>query len=285
MSVMTKYRGDESACASRFVTSADGTVVSYFTVGNGPAAIVVPGVLSTATDYASFVEALGESHTVHTIERRGRGVSGPQGDGYGIAKECEDIAALQRETKATFLVGHSYGGLIALEAARNNPAFAKLAVYEPGVSVDGSIATAWMPAYKKSVAGKKYLDALVTFSIGAGPEQARKMPHWLMKLMLPMFLRKHERQKMYGLLAANLLEHQEVARNDGSYRNYRQVPARVLLMFGGKTRHKWVGQAITALSETLPSCEVREFPSLDHFGPDKGAPREVARAVSSFFSE
>jgi predicted alpha/beta superfamily hydrolase len=37
------------------------------------------------------------------------------------------------------IVGHSYGGLIALEVARNNEAFNKIAVYEPGVSIDGSM--------------------------------------------------------------------------------------------------------------------------------------------------
>jgi hypothetical protein len=33
-----------------------------------------------AADYAAFARALAERFTVHTIERRGRGESGPQGD-------------------------------------------------------------------------------------------------------------------------------------------------------------------------------------------------------------
>jgi predicted alpha/beta superfamily hydrolase len=47
------------------------------------------------------------------------------------------VLALQAATGASFLVGHSYGGLIALEVARNNKDFNKIAVYEPGVSIDG----------------------------------------------------------------------------------------------------------------------------------------------------
>lgn len=35
------------------------------------------------------------------------------------------MLALQAETGASLLVGHSYGGLIALEVARNNKAFNK----------------------------------------------------------------------------------------------------------------------------------------------------------------
>ena len=49
-------------------------------------------------DYAAFARALSEHFTVHTIERRGRGESGPQGDDYSIVKECEDVLALQAET-------------------------------------------------------------------------------------------------------------------------------------------------------------------------------------------
>jgi pimeloyl-ACP methyl ester carboxylesterase len=75
-------------------------------------------------------------------------------------KECEDVLALQAATGASFLVGHSYGGLVALEVARNNKAFNKIAVYEPGVSIDGSMPTGWMPGYEKKLAEKRNVDAL-----------------------------------------------------------------------------------------------------------------------------
>ena len=119
------------------VLSRDGTRIGYLSVGRGPSVLVLPGVLSMAADYAAFARALSEHFTVHTIERRGRGESGPQGDDYSIVKECEDVLALQAETDAALVVGHSYGGLIALEAARNNTAFSRIAVYEPGVSLTG----------------------------------------------------------------------------------------------------------------------------------------------------
>ena len=253
---------------SRMVASADGTLINYQTAGQGPSAIVIPGVLSTAADYASLVDALADTYTVHVIERRGRGVSGPQGNGYSIAKECDDIGAIQQETNATLLFGHSYGGLIALEVARSNRAFSKLAVYEPGVSIGGSISMAWMPAYQRCLAAKHQLDAMVEFSIGAGPESTRTVPRWLMKLVLPLIIRGRRRQQMFDLLPANLLEHKEVARLDGTYRNYQQITARALLMFGGKSRLKWVISQSRRSRKDAPSCDARELPNLDHFGPD-----------------
>jgi hypothetical protein len=109
---MTRRYTNTVIGATHSVRSKDGTTISYLSIGGGPSVLVLPGVLSMAADYAAFARALAEHFTVHTIERRGRGES-----------------------------GHSYGGLVALEVARNNTAFTKIAVYEPGVSIDGSMPT------------------------------------------------------------------------------------------------------------------------------------------------
>ncbi len=107
--------------ATHTVLSKDGTRIVYLSVGAGPSVLVVPGVLSMATDYAAFAHALAERFAVHTIERRGRGESGCQGDDYSMVKECEDVLAVQQDTGASLLIGHSWGtGLIALEVARNS---------------------------------------------------------------------------------------------------------------------------------------------------------------------
>lgn len=207
---MTKRRTNTVISATHTVRSKDGTTISYLSIGGGPAVLVIPGVLSMAADYAAFAGTLAEHFTVLTIERRGRGASGPQGDDYSIVKECEDVLALRAETGASFLVGHSYGGLVALEVARNNTAFAKIAVYEPGVSIDGSMPTGWIPGYEKKLAEKKDLDALVEFTLADAPPPLSKMPPWLMKLlMLLLFSHFPQSQQMLGLLQQNLREWRE----------------------------------------------------------------------------
>jgi pimeloyl-ACP methyl ester carboxylesterase len=280
---MTHSNTNFAIDTSPTVRSADGTAISYLTVGAGPGVLVIPGALSTADDYAAFARALATRFTVHTIERRGRGRSGPQGDDYGMEKERQDVLAVLQETGARFLVGHSYGGLVALEAARDNPALAGVAVYEPGVSIGGSIAMDWMPDYEMRLAEGKHFDAFVAFTRGTGPARARSAPPWLMKTMLRLFLRPDERRRMLALLPENLREHREVARLDGSYGNYRAVATRVLLMYGGKSGIAWVDTAMERLAAVLPDSETREFPALDHLGIDKKAPGEVARAVGDYF--
>ncbi len=273
----------------RSVTSNDGTCISYLTIGNsGPVVIVIPGALSVAADYVVFASALAahsaaQHFTVHILERRGRGLSGPQGKHYNITKECEDLLAVQDATDATFIVGHSYGGLVALEAARNNNALTKIAVYEPGVSIDGSIPMGWIPAYKKALAKQQYLDAFVEFVVGLGPERARQTPRWLMKLMLPLLMKPQDRQQKLSLLAENLREHEEVGRLDNSYPNYHEIIASALLLYGGKDELESTQLAMQQLSEVLPHSETKKFPRLDHFGIHEGAPQEVAGVIGDYF--
>jgi pimeloyl-ACP methyl ester carboxylesterase len=254
-------------------------------MGSGPSVLVIPGALSVAAGYVAFASTLAEHFTVHIIERRGRGLSSPQGEDYSIRKECEDVLALQQETSASFLVGHSFGGLVALEVARNNPVFAKIAVYEPGVSINGSIPMGWIPGYEKKLAGQDYTGAFVEFITGTGPDRIRNIPHWYLKLLLPFIMSSHERKLRFSLLAESLREHREVARLDSSYTNYREIPASVLLMYGGKSNSSWVDLSMKRLAEVLPRSETKEFPKLDHFGIDQKAPHEVAQAVSAFFQE
>jgi pimeloyl-ACP methyl ester carboxylesterase len=269
---------------SHVVRSRDGTRIGYLSVGTGPAVLVIPGVLSMAADYAKFAGALSEHFAVHTIERRGRGDSGAQGDHYSIVKECEDVLALQAATDAALLVGHSYGGLVALEVARNNKAFSKIAVYEPGVSIDGSMPTAWMPGYARKIAEKKNIDALVEFTLADAPPRIQKTPRWLMKLLLlGLVSGSRQYRQMLDLLHQNLREWREIARLDSTCEHYREVCAGVLLMYGGRSDSNAVTLAMERLAAILPHSVTKEFPRLDHFGIERTAPREVAKAVSDFF--
>jgi len=265
------------------VLSPDGARITYLTFGCGPAVIVIPGALSVADDYTAFARALAEDFTVHIIERRGRGLSSPQDGAYSIETEREDVRALQRTTGASFLVGHSFGGLVALEVARHNPTLTKIAVYEPGVSIDGSIPTGWMRGYQDKLAAQRYFDAFVEFVRGMNPESAGKIPPWLMKGILRLALRAAERKQIFSLLEQNLREHQEVARLDNTYTVYREIAAGVLLMSGGRGLTQKTEETTQRLAAALPHADLWVFPTLDHFGIDKKAPHEVGRIVSAYF--
>jgi len=265
------------------VTSRDGTRIAYLSTGHGPSVVVIPGVLSTAADYKTFAHALGAHFTVHTIERRGRGESGPQGTDYGIERECEDVLAVRQRTGASSLVGHSYGGLVALEVARDSSDFTKIALYEPAVSIEGSMPTSWMRGYEDKLGEGKRVDALVEFTLADAPPRIRRIPAWMMKLNVLLLVSVSRRyRRMLGLLRQNLLEWREIARLDDSYRRYRNVSAAVLLMHGGRSHSEAVDRVVERLPTVLPRSDTIVFPALDHFGIERTAPREVASAVSEY---
>src|SRR5438132_4706862 len=136
-----------TATVDGMVRSQDGTTIAYETLGGGQGLLVLGGAWRTARDYLPFAQALAHDFAVHVIDRRGRGCSGPQGAEYSIERELEDLSAVRTRTGARILFGHSCGGLVALEAARRSSEFTDVVVYEPGVSIGGSIPLNWTDRY------------------------------------------------------------------------------------------------------------------------------------------
>jgi pimeloyl-ACP methyl ester carboxylesterase len=271
-----------AALAIQTVRSADGTTIAYHTTGAGPDLLVVPGALSDATDYTALAEALAANFTVHTIQRRGRRGSGPQGPKYSIAAECADLAAVRAATGAQFVFGHSFGGLVALETARRDSGITKLAVYEPGVSVQRLIPVDWIPQYRRYLAQGRPFDAFAAFSIATGPSAARRNPRWFMAAILRMVFRGEKRAKIFELLEPAIDEHAEIGRLNDTYPSYREVSADVLLLAGGKSDLAHVAPSFARLTEVLPSSQAHTFPKLDHFGPHHKGEAELAETLTAF---
>ena len=107
----TELRGDA-------ITAGDGTTVRYRTFGGGgPAVVLLHGGMQTSLNFLKLADLLADRFTVHVPDRRGRGLSGPPGAGYGLESEIEDLGVLIRETGARNLFGLSSGAVIAIQAA------------------------------------------------------------------------------------------------------------------------------------------------------------------------
>lgn len=119
-------------------TSRDGTPIAFWREGQGLPLLLVHGATADHTTTWRFVQPLLAEHfTVFTMDRRGRGSSGDS-PGYSLQREAEDIAAVVGEIGApVHVLGHSFGGLCAIEAALLTPAISRLILYE-GVPLDGS---------------------------------------------------------------------------------------------------------------------------------------------------
>ncbi|MGO9971629.1 MAG: alpha/beta fold hydrolase [Solirubrobacteraceae bacterium] len=263
--------------------SRDGTAISYQTLGAGAGLLVLGGAWRSARDYLPFARALTSSFTVHLVDRRGRGGSGPQGESYSIVRELEDLSAVQAQTEARIVFGHSYGGLIALEAARRSTVFSDVVVYEPGVSVAGSIPLRWIARYRELLSGGDRRAAFAAMVRGAGgaPPALERMPLWYVKLILRLFIKEDEWRRIDPLLETGLAEHQQVAvLDEPTGDRFGTVVSRVILLGGGKTRPQFTTTLFSQLAATIPNCIAEVIAGLDHLAPDDKAPDLVADRVS-----
>ena len=120
------------------VRSADGTVIAFDRLGEGPPIILSAGAFNDRSTTAPLAAALQRRFTVLNYDRRGRGDSGDSGV-YSIEREIEDLEALVVEAGGTVaLFGYSSGAVLALHAAASGLAVANLALYEPPFLIDES---------------------------------------------------------------------------------------------------------------------------------------------------
>ncbi|MEV6158301.1 alpha/beta hydrolase [Nonomuraea sp. NPDC052129] len=266
----------------RAVFSADGTRISYQTMGAGPGLIVLGGALRTSQDYLPLASVLARSFTVYLAERRGRGASGPQGDQYSLGKEVEDLLAIQAETGARLAFGHSYGGLVVLETARSFQVFERIAVYEPGVPA-GPVPTGWMAPYLERLAAGDPYGAFVHFIRGSGgaPAFLTKLPYWYLRMALRVGFRGPSWQRMRPLLEANLAEHEQVAALQGRLAAFSAVTASVLLLCGGRSSRA-SREEFDAVRDTLPDVTLETLDGLNHFGPEGKSALVVAERALAF---
>lgn len=113
------------------ITSKDGTRIAIWCSGAGPALLLVHGAVADhSTTWRLVLPQLERRFTVHAMDRRGRGGSGDARE-YALQREAEDVAAVVDAIgEPVNLLGHSYGGLCALEASLLTTNLRSLVLYE-----------------------------------------------------------------------------------------------------------------------------------------------------------
>jgi pimeloyl-ACP methyl ester carboxylesterase len=268
---------------SSTLMSVDGTRIAYQSFGEGPGIVIVGGALRSANDYLAFGRELQGSMQVHLMDRRGRGGSGPQGGDYCIEKECEDLLSLIAATGAARVFGHSYGGLVALETTKRSRALERVAVWEPGVSINGAIPIDWMRGYEARLqeGDRRGAFAWMVQHSGYAPKVTAKLPRGLLRAALRVAIRDPEWNHMEPLLEANLAEHRQVARLDSDGAGYAAIASSVLLMGGGKSPD-FVAEGLKTLNRMIDGSSLAIVAGLGHEAPEGKASHAVAEQVLRF---
>jgi 3-oxoadipate enol-lactonase len=109
--------------------------------GEGPSAILLHGQPGDRHDWDGVVSSLADRCRVLVPDRPGYGATG--GPAGGPAANADAVAALLdlRGLERVTVVGHSWGGAIALELALRHPARVRALVLVSSVGGDGSLGT------------------------------------------------------------------------------------------------------------------------------------------------
>lgn len=115
----------------QWVKSKDSTPIAVECAGAGPTLVIVHGGIGDHTRWKPLFPFLAPRFRVCAMDRRGHGMSGDSHD-YALQRETEDVAAVvNSQPSPIFLLGHSYGGICALEATFLTDKISKLVLYEP----------------------------------------------------------------------------------------------------------------------------------------------------------
>lgn len=283
----------ETEARADAITSGDGTTIRYRTFGGGgPAVVLLHGGMQTSRNFRTLAALLADRFTVHIPDRRGRGLSGHPGAGYGLRSEIDDLGVLLRETHARNLFGLSSGAVIALEAALELTEIERLALYEPPLKFGRVDPVAWLPRYRNELARGRLASAFVTTVKGTGDSRAvRYAPRAALVPLVRLGIRADRRARpepgytpLGDLIPTMQLDATLVDEAAGPLDRYAQVAAETLLL-GGERSATYLKAALTGLEVVVPRVRRVTLPGVGHLAADDtGRPQLVADELRRFFS-
>jgi pimeloyl-ACP methyl ester carboxylesterase len=255
---------DDGSMTSQTVTSADGTSVGYWTSGDGPPLVLVHGTTADHTRWRSVLPLLEPHARVHALDRRGRGGSGDHPD-YALDREFEDVAAVIRAVAESTdgpvgLLGHSYGALAALGAARlAAAAVGRLVLYEPPAGSEGRDVSSGVLERLEELVGQgrpeQVLEVFFRDEVGVPEQQLellRRLPAWPARVAAAHTIPRE-------LRATGQFGH------DPDW--FAGVEAPTLLLLGGDSP-PWAAEATEQIRTALTDARVELLPGQQHLAMD-----------------
>lgn len=271
------------------ITTPDGGSLELFSTGTektaaGSGVVIVAASMVTAADYTRFAQKLSAElgRPVHTFNRRGRGASSPQTDDYTLEADIRDLDAVMKHTSSTDVFGHSFGGAVALHAARTLPV-ERLAVYDPAVSVNHSVTADWTDEYERATAAGDDDRALAVLSKGLETGGAiARMPLSMLTIAHKLTAGTHVGKQMRELMQAGVREIKAIIAADMPAEPFLELPLETLIVVGEKSPAHF-GIASGQIHDVLSGSSYTILHGYGHDGVMK-APDKLITELSDFFA-
>lgn len=174
------------------LVAANGLSVHVQELGAGIPVVMIHGLLigSLASWYFTAGPALAQHHRVRMYDLRGHGRSERAATGYDVATLVGDLAALTADLEPFDVVGHSWGGLVALRFALAHPdRVRRLAIVEAPLPPSSALEMAAFLSSPglSSTDPQRLLDALpaqLREAVASGRRQAERLMKSLEYLLL-----------------------------------------------------------------------------------------------------
>jgi pimeloyl-ACP methyl ester carboxylesterase len=257
------------------VTSRDDTRIAVYHSGAGPALLLVHGATADHSRWAPILPRFEGDFSVYTMDRRGRGGSGDAPE-YDMMREAEDVAAVVEAIgEPTFVLGHSFGGLVSLEAALLTDGVSKLVLYEPPIpGVTPPIPTDVLDRMEALIDRGELEAALEVMmrEVVRMPEHElaayRQLPAWQVRIQLAPTIPRE--------LAIDRTYHFDAERFAG-------LQVATMLLLGGDSPPR-VRREVETVDSALPNSQVVILPGQQHIAMDTDPERFVTE-VKRFLME
>ncbi|KQR75365.1 alpha/beta hydrolase [Arthrobacter sp. Leaf337] len=272
------------------IKTPDGGTLELYTTGAelasaGSGVVVVQASMVTAADYTRFAQKLSASlgRPVHTFNRRGRGESSPQPEDYTLDVDIRDLDAVMRHTSSTDVFGHSFGGAVALHAARTLPV-ERLAVYDPAVSVNHSVKADWIAEYERATATGDDDRALAVLVRGleTGGALSSRMPLSMLTLANKLIAGTPIGKQQRELMKTGVREIKAIIAADMPAEPFLALPLETLIIVGEKSP-AYFGIACGQIHDVLSGSSYTILPGSGHDGVNR-APDKLITELSEFFA-
>jgi len=260
----------ESESSIATVVSKDGTSIAVECAGAGPSLVIVHGGAGDRTRWKPLFPFFAPRFTVCAMDRRGRGASGDSPD-YSLQKGAEDVAAvINSRPGPVFVLGHSIGGICALEAAFLTDKISKLVLYEPPLQDrNHGVVAAKMESMIRAGESEQALLTFLQEIVMVSPREIEEMK---------------ARSSWPGRVAGVGKQIREIRALDRYHFDAKRVSGLkvpTLLLTGSKTASPDLKQAINALMDCLPNRSLIVFDGQEHNAMDN-IPQEFAETVTKF---
>ncbi|HEY9358307.1 MAG TPA: alpha/beta hydrolase [Arthrobacter sp.] len=271
------------------IHTPDGGTLELFSTGAelasaGSGVVVVPASMVTAADYTKFAQKLSAAlgRPVHTFNRRGRGSSSPQAEDYTLDADIRDLDAVMKHTSSTDVFGHSFGGAVALHAARTLPV-ERLAVYDPAVSVNHSVKADWTAEYERATAAGDDDRALAVLTKGLETGGAfSRMPLSMLTIANKLTAGTHVGKQMRELMRTGVREIKAIIAADMPAEPFLALPLETLIVVGEKSP-AYFGVACGQIHDVLSGSSYTILQGSGHDGVLR-APDKLITELSDFFA-